>query len=360
MTRWICLCLLMMLGMPIWAVVLRQGGDITIAPGEVVNDDLVVSGGTVRMQGTVTGDLVVAAGTLEMTGRVGGNVMAACGTMTLNGPVGGSLYAAGGTVNTGAAVGRNLVVAAGTASLAGTTTVGRDLAISGGQTTVGATVKRNVQANAGNLTLTDQARIGGNLLANASNASIASGAVIAGTRTVTQASPRKERRTNAVGWVIWQLLSGLSLLVAGLLFIAAAPLLTAQTETMLRRHPWGSLLTGFLLLLLVPLAFIVILITIIGIPLAFILLGLYLIATFLSPIFLAILVGQTLWRRPGGSLPLALLIGIVLLILVRMIPILGALVTLAAVLFGLGALALAIQARTLHPFFREPTATPAV
>src|SRR6185295_11275034 len=50
------------------------GGEITIAPGTVITNDAVVSGGHVTINGDVTGDLIAAAGNVELSGHVGGDV----------------------------------------------------------------------------------------------------------------------------------------------------------------------------------------------------------------------------------------------------------------------------------------------
>jgi hypothetical protein len=81
--------------------------------------------------------------------------------------------------------------------------------------------------------------------------------------------------------------------------------------------------------------------------------ALYLIAVAISPLFLAILVGWDILRRRGG-LYAALLLGVLLLILLRLVPVLGFVVSFVATLVGLGAMILALQARTAHPFFHAP------
>ncbi|MHB9130280.1 MAG: bactofilin family protein [Armatimonadota bacterium] len=353
------LTLVMLLLLPSAAVVLRSGDNVVIPEGQVIDDDLVASGGTVRMAGKVQGDLVVAGGTVEVVGPVSGSIVVAGGTVTISNSVGRSVYAAAGTLNLGPAVGRNLVATAGTLTVNPPTTVGRDLAASGGTVTVGGNIKRNAELNAGTLNVTETARIGGDLVTQSSQTTVAPGAVIGGQRITQQPPQQQQHRRSGWGWVLWffgQLLMGLALLVTGLLFVKLAPRLTEQTEDMLRRHPWASLVTGLIIFLIAVPLFILLLITVIGIPLAFAWLAFYLLAIFISPIFVAILVGRWILRRPQGNIYLALLIGVALLILIRLVPILGFLVTLTALLFGLGALALAIQGRTSHPIY---AATPA-
>jgi len=72
----------------------------------------------------------------------------------------------------------------------------------------------------------------------------------------------------------------------------------------------------------------------------------YLTMLYLSPIFVAILVGQRLLRRQlDGCKYLGLFIGIILLVLLRCIPVLGGLVFFLVTLIGFGALFTVLRAR---------------
>ena len=343
------LCVLLCVALPACATVFRHGQTLTIPAGEVIADDLVVSGSTVHILGKVTGNLVAAGGTVDCAGPVGGSLIVAGGTVDIRGPVAASVYAAAGTLAVHTEIGNNLTIAAGTLTVDPGTRVHRDLTLSAGDATVGAIVGRNVLANAGTLRLDDNAHIDGSLMANTNRPRIAAGAMVLGQRSITSPAPSRGARHGFAGWALWQVLTGIALFIAGTIFVATAPLLTTETETMLRHRPWASLLAGLVLLLLGLPLFVVLLVTIIGIPLAFIWLWLYGTAIFLSPIFLAILVGQAILHRPAGQLYTALLLGIVLLIIARLIPILGFVITLAAILLGLGSFILALQARTAHP-----------
>jgi len=337
--------LMLLVALPGWTTVFRHGNTVIIPAGETIRDDLVISGGTLRILGAVTGNLVAAGGTIDCDGPVGGSLLVAGGTVNLRGPVADSVYAAGGSLDVHAAVGHNLTLAGGTVVLDAGTRVKRDLALSAGHATIGAAVGHDLWGNAGTLHLTNTAHIDGNLIATSGNPQIAAGAVVLGQRQVTQSMPARHAGKAFAGWAFWQLLSGIALFIAGAIFIATAPLLTAETEALLLSRPWASLLAGLIVLLLGLPLFVLLLVTLIGIPLAFIWIWLYGTALFLSPIFLAILVGQAIIRHPHGKLYTALLIGVALLIIARLIPVIGFLISLAAILFGLGSFVLALQAR---------------
>jgi len=335
-----------MLALPAMTTVYRSGNTVTIPAGQTIDDDLVVSGSDITIDGKVTGDVVAAGSNIRIAGPVSGDVIVAGSNVTVDGRVGGTLYGAASNLTLNAPVARNLMAAGSTVHLNQGASIGRDASVSGNETTVDSRIGRDLRANAGTLTLGAGAIIGGSVIAQAGSHNIAPGAKIVGEEQITR--PARQRRFGTAGWFFWHFLTSLALLGAGLVFVAFAPRLTEDTETTMRARPGMSLLTGLVIFLLALPLFLVLLFTVIGIPLAFIWASLYLIAVYLSPIFLAILVGRLVWRRPGGSLFLALLIGIGLLFVVRLIPFLGGLVALIAMLYGLGALAVVLYNRTQH------------
>jgi hypothetical protein len=228
--------------------------------------------------------------------------------------------------------------------------------LAGGQLTLAGVVARNVLVSAGNLTVEDTARISGNLTGQTPSPKIAAGAVIGGQTNLTQPETHdggKRASKGILGWLLWRLFTMLGLLAIGLVTVAGAPRFTREAATMQTEHPWGSLLAGFIVLFLTPLLFIVLLALVVTIPLAFLLLLLWLAALIIAPVFAVICLGSWLWRR-SGSLYAALLFGLLLYFVVRLIPVLGDLVGFFFLVFGLGGLVLALQARTASPLFRRP------
>ena len=69
------------------AAQVTDGNPYILPRGEVVNDDLYVTGNQVIINGDVEGDLVVAAGYVEINGVVNGDVLAAGGAVVIAGAV---------------------------------------------------------------------------------------------------------------------------------------------------------------------------------------------------------------------------------------------------------------------------------
>ena len=64
---------------------------MVVAPGETINDDLYVFGGSLDVQGTVNGDVAFFGGTSTISGLITGDLMVMGGTTTINGIVSGSV-----------------------------------------------------------------------------------------------------------------------------------------------------------------------------------------------------------------------------------------------------------------------------
>jgi hypothetical protein len=79
-----------------WSVV----GD-TVPSGQVIDNDVLATGTDVVIDGTINGDLLAIGSTITVNGPVSGSLVAAGRTVTLNGEVGGSTYILGRTMKLG-------------------------------------------------------------------------------------------------------------------------------------------------------------------------------------------------------------------------------------------------------------------
>lgn len=73
----------------------------TIPAGEVVDDDVVLSGTNVVIEGTVIGDVLAVGDTVRVSGTVRGSLVAVGETLSFDGEVDGSVYAAAVTLELG-------------------------------------------------------------------------------------------------------------------------------------------------------------------------------------------------------------------------------------------------------------------
>jgi hypothetical protein len=346
----------------------RQGNSVTIGADQTISDDVYVAGGTITIAGTINGSVIAAGGTITVSGTVSRDVMVVGGTVNVSGKVGGSIRAAGGNLTINSPVEQDVVVTGGMVSVGSGGTIGRDLVLAGGQATISAPVARNVQMGAGTVTLQskvggnvtgqvdhlklDGAQVGGNLDYTSNNqVQIVNGAHVAGTMTRHTPINRGTTTNGFVGWV--RALIGIFGL--GLLFLLLLPRFSTRSIDVLRAEPWLSLGIGAVILIATPIVALIVFILgllIGGWWLGLLLVPLWLLALAVGYVVSSFLLGRLVFAQLGWGRYhdiLALLGGLFILALVTLVPVIGWLVGLAAVVFGSGALALAVTRARMRP-----------
>lgn len=311
-----------------------------------VNGDAYLAGGSVFVDGTINGDLLVAGGNIDIRGNVAGNIRAVGGQTTVGGEVGRNVSIAGGSVNIspGAKINGDFVAAAGSASIFGP--IAKGATVTTGQTTIGSSIGGDVNAT-GQINLTSGADINGNLTyLSTIPAQIDPAAKVSGQVTQNQPPPGAKAAPEAAAGAfagakfLFSLMSLVSYLILGLILFSFMPVFGRETSRMLMERPWMSLGIGFLITIIIPIIIFLLFITVLGIPLAFFLIALFVIGVFLSKLIVALAIGRWvlgLFNSRGGLL-WALVAGLIIYEILAFIPIIGWLVTLLAMFFGLGAL----------------------
>ena len=352
------LIVLLALSLPSFALERRHGDFVTVAANEtvddtlvaaanmvrvdgVVNGDLLTFGRTVEVRGTVKGDLISFAQRTEVSGTVEGHIYTVSHTLDLEGQLGHSIYGLVQSlhIDDRGRVGDGIVVAVGDASLEGEVKRGVDI-VTSGSADVSGSIGRDLTMVGRSLTLTNTARVGGNLSARVrqlKEVHIADGATIGGKRDI-QVRVRESSFTrprfyfHQAVWLAGAILVGwLGMLLFPGFF---------QATTQLVGSGWLSLGLGVGVLAGVPVAIVVIAITLVGFPLSLMLIALYLSAIYLAKIWVGAFLGRILLKPSGatkGDWLLGLLVGLLILTIVGFIPYLGGLVRLGVVCLGLGA-----------------------
>ena len=336
----------------------RSGDNVTVASGDVIDGDLYVGGRTIIIDGTINGDLIAAGRTIMVNGTVNGNIIAAGEIVDINGEVTHAVRVVGGTLNISSTIGRDLLVAGDKVSIASTAEIGSDLLLGAGTARIDGLIKGDVNSGVEHLIIASTASIQGKLTYISENeANIQSGAQIRG--TITHKLPDvKERlavgthRLPAVGERLvagiriglWgKIIRFLMALVLGIIIVLLAPRRVKAVTESIRTRPWASLGWGAIILIFTPIAALIACITIIGLPLGLITLVLYTIAICLTQLFVGLFIGQLITGSSRGvesraALVGALVLGLAILYLLRLIPYLGAVIWVATILFGLGAI----------------------
>jgi hypothetical protein len=345
---------------------LRQGSDVTVGPGETVNDDIYAGAGTISISGTVNGNVIAGGGTITVSGNVTRNLILGGGTITVTGKVGGSIIAAGGNLTVNGPVAEDLVITGGMIDVGSSSSIGRDLVVAGGTATVSAPVARRVQMSSGTLILRnrvggdvtgrvdhlklDGAQIGGNLDYTSSNSvELVNGARVTG--TTTRHTPTDQGNGGAGNGFLGWLRALVGIFALGLLLIFLLPGMSTRAIDTERAQPWASAGIGAAILVITPIVALIVFIVGIFIGgwwLGLLLIPLWILVCAVGYAVSGFLLGRLIFARMGWGRyhdAFALLAGLFVLTVVGLIPVIGWLVGLVAVILGAGALALVVTQR---------------
>jgi hypothetical protein len=334
----------------------REGYQVVIKEGEVIQDDLYVSAGTFVLDGTVKGDLFAVGQTITVNGTVEGDLVAAGQTVTVNGSVVDDVRIAGGALILGpsAAIGDDTLAVGGSleartesnvqgsmifagyqALLAGT--VEQDVTVAGNgleiQGRIGGDVKADVGPSEGappvnpmqfipdmpavpqvpgGLSLGGSAEIGGNLEYTAPEQATIPAGVAKGrvhhTRQIAEPTQPEETPVRKAGqWFLRNLRRLVALVVVGLLLAWLAPSWIRRPAGQLATKPWPSLGLGAATLFGFPVAMFVLIVVIV------------LLAILLGVLTLGNLVGSVVWLGIAIVVALAVVFGLVVTYLSKIV-----------------------------------------
>jgi len=334
----------------------------TLPVGEVVKNDLILMTGTARIDGTVDGDLIVFCQSLTINGRVTGDVLAFSRLLRINGPVDGNVRAFINTAELDSTVGKNVTVFVETfdldpkAQVGGSLTgfiatasldgrIGRDLLIRAGQAQVNGFVGGNAQMGGDRFSIGSTAEIQGKATFRGRRwPNVAPGAKLASPLQVEivkhlpdYASPRFYWR-QALKW-------GAAFLF-GIVVVLLLPGFFAETVRASRRYG-PSLGFGALVLFATPILAIIACVTIVGLALGIGTLLLWVLALYSAQLFVGAWLGESLLGAPVGTGAVLgrLAFGLLLITTVGAMPYIGGWVKFFVLIWGLGALTLAVYNR---------------
>ena len=344
----------------------QSSANTPVVASDRIDDDILTAGRFVHLQNEVAGDVAAAGADVTIDGPVQGYVMSAGRSVTVDGRVGNDVWAAGETVTVDSAVGNNAMLAGRVVNLRRSSVIGHDARLAGSEVTAEGRIERDLSIGA------DTARIGGEVggvvRARADRVSILPGAVIRGDLVVRASEPPEiSPDAQVLGqvrfedadegrWLAWPgqwLLLFLALSILAVAAMSFAPAWPARVAGTLRARTLASILSGLLVLLVIPLAVGLLAVTIIGIPLAILMLAFYVAMLLLAGVFVSYSTGEWLtarvhWMR--SSVWVRMLLGVLVISLGMSLPIVGFIITAIVLTIGMGALVLERRSqRVLHP-----------
>jgi cytoskeletal protein CcmA (bactofilin family) len=319
---------------------------------EAAQGAAILAGSRVRLAGPVTEDALLAGGEVSVEDRVGGDLYAVGGAVRVSSAVDGSARLAGGKVSlgrTGSIAGR-VTIAAGEVDLSGR--LAQSARIVADTVRVDGEIGGNLRVAARKLIVGPAAQIGGRLVYTSPEpGEISPSAVIGGGIEFRHGEEPRSRVGPALRVLSWvaAVVALLGLLLLGVMLILLFPGFSAQTARVIATEPGKSLALGFALLASLPMAGVVLLITVIGIPLGLAVLLAYPVLLLVGYLTAGLCLGDALAAAltrgsatpPGAATRIGgLTVALIGLTLAASLPYLGWVLLLAAIVAGAGALSL--------------------
>jgi hypothetical protein len=344
------------------ATEIRKGDTIEVPKGETVKGDMIVTGARVRINGTVDGDLIVFCKSLEVSGHVTGDIIGFTQSARITGQVDGNVRGANNNLTITGTVGKNVMV--GEEML----TIESEAKIGGSITSVSETL--NVDGSVGRDTLlffqnaSLSGKIGGGIRAKGHSLVISSTAVIDGpvkfegykpaevSPSAKLASPVEftqlhERREYRQGsYYVWQVIWAAAFILFGLVLFALMPKFS-EDAVKSAEHYGAAAGLGVLVMFGVPIAAVIACVTVVGLFIGVSTLFLWYGSLYFAQVIVGAVVGQWLMGRTSELWPLIgrMAVGLVIVRLCTTIPHVGGWVKFAAMLWGIGAISLALYRR---------------
>lgn len=352
---------------PAHALVIMREQTVEVAADEIIDDDLVAFGNFIDVKGTVTGNVCAFAQTVNVSGDIGGSLFIGAASSSIGAKSVQTVWAAGGNLIVSGNVSKNLILAGGTLDIDKDARVGKDVRAYGSNFTVRGEILGSIKGGVGKFTMAGKS---GKVKIKADKTHIESTAVILGDLDLTGADePKIDDGAAITGEVSIRAIEPedaepfffafapmlaflvaaikfvvlISKIIVGVLLIALFQRYVRRVADTLLKETWKSLGWGFLGVIVIPIAAVVLFATLIGYPLGLLAVYVYSVLLYLSSIFIAVVIGEKiaqLFKKGAVSLYLSFIIGILILFVVGFIPVLNFLVRIFVILFGFGAVML--------------------
>lgn len=347
---------------PAAAAEFRKGDNVEIKKDETIKSDAYLTGNHLRVEGTVDGDFYGFGQQVDVPGHVTGDIICFCRSLRISGQVDGNLRSFSNNVTINGTIGRNVTTFNESFNLDANGSVGHSLTAFVQILTVEGKVGRDVLAFFQQATFAGP--IGGSLKGKGDSLTISSSAVIAGASEFEGSKPANvssdaklasplqykheehHQHERGVGYYIWRLIWTVTFILFGLVLFALMPRFSHEAVE-LGEHYGASFGLGVLVLFGVPIAAIIACFTIIGLLVGLSTLLVWLMVMFAVDIVIGTIVGQWLLGRTNEFWPMVLrmAIGVAIIRIITTIPFIGGWAAFVVVLWGMGAIALALYRR---------------
>lgn len=341
--------------------------EIIVLPKNVVHrGDYTISGKNIEISGIVEGDVLAFGSQIFIDGEVKGDVLVAGGNVRVSGNVWQNVRLIGGQAILSGSIGRNVTLVSGNTEFSSSSRVGGNVLAVAGNLELDGSIGGNAKVFASNLRVSNA--IAGTLKAYAAQLRLTSKADIARnfeywSNTIALIDPSARIRGEIVHHpsFLYQLthskffksikfgskfvaviMNFLYSFVTGILLMYFFYPKLNRSLDMLSNRPIESFIYGLLVLILLPLICLMLIMTILGVPFGLTLLAVNVVGFYTAKIVSILWVVRRVFSRwkYERHKKLYFSLGLVAYFMILSIPYAGALVSLIAMVFGIGAVVL--------------------
>ena len=340
----------------------RHADTVEIGQGETIKGDIFIMSHHARIDGTVEGDVFIFAQDASVSGHVNGDVIAFVQSLRVSGQVNGNIRAFVNNLTLSGNVSRNVLIFAEVMNLDaagkidGSLTsflqnlnldgrLGRDLLSFGESAHIAGTVGGGIRAKADRLSIRSTAKIDGPIHFEGNNPpEVSPEAKLASPVDYHKLEHKKKYEEGR--YYIWQVIWAAAFVLFGLVLFQLMPAFSQEAVVNAERYG-ASFGLGVLVFFAVPIAAIVACVTVVGLFIGISACFLWYASLYYAQIVVGALVGQWIMGRTREIWPLIgrMAVGVVLVRLATTIPHVGGWVKFGVILWGVGAISLALYKR---------------
>jgi len=340
----------------------RHGESVGVAPDETIKGDIFLFGERVRIDGTVDGDVFVFGHDATVNGHVKGDVFAFTQLLQVNGQVEGNVRAATNTLTIRGAVAKNVLTFDEVVNLESAGKVGGSLTIFVENLNLEGSLGRDLFMFGKHLNLSGKVdgaiKMKGELLTINSSAQVAGPIRYEGHKEpevspqAKLASPvdyhKLEHKPQYMEghYYVWQVIWLAAFVLFGLVLFQLMPSFAADAVASAERYG-ASFGLGVLVFFGVPIAALIACVTVVGLFVGLSAFFVWYSALYFAQVIVGAVVGQWLMGRTRETWPLIgrMAVGLIIVRLATVIPGAGGWIKFGIILWGLGAISLALYNR---------------
>jgi hypothetical protein len=355
----------------------RKSDYIHVGKDEKISGDLYLAGKSCRMDGEVNGDLFLFCQSADVNGHVSGDVIGFAQSVRINAPIEGNVRVGCNNVTLTTTLAKNLMAFSDSVRVDSDAKIGGGLTVFGGTVSIDGTVGRDILAYSNLLNI--NSKIGGSIWAKGEALTIGPSAQVQGhAKFIGKKSPdvspeaklsspmtyekmEESPAYRTTHYYLWQVIWAAAFVLFGLVLFLVMPGFAKEAVDS-SEHIGASLGLGVLVGCGVPIAALIACITVVGLFVGLSTLFVWYASLYFGQVIVGATVGRWLMGRTRELWPLIgrMILGVLIVRLCTVIPEIGGWIKLGVILWGVGAIALALYRRfQQNGSLMTPSATPA-